>query len=335
MDVRRFFLIGLGALAVLALVRWDNHPWLRDVPLLALVIAATWQGVQEITHLAAQRQLQLPVSSMNWVGVLIGLFTYYFRDYTLPPGNPPPLRPFSRYPQGHEPLFRPVEFIATILLAVLTLVLTTTIITYLTERRRQAWQEFLVGHAATVLLGGCLSYALWVEFLPPNWEQGSLVVAALLAATWLGEALAALFDRALEEPEAAGLAEFETARLAHPTRRQRKQEKTSDQQPTLPPPPEKTLPGALAGVLVTMAMFGFLGPRVLNNLSLPPALAVGLAVGMAARMGERLVELVRRYYDVPATGSLLPGTRGLLDYLGGTLVALPVAFYCLRALLAA
>lgn len=335
MDVRRVLLIGLGALAVLALVHWDNHPSLHDVPLLALVIAATWQGVQEITRLAARRQLQFPVASMNWVGVLIGLFTYYFRDYTIPSGDHPPLAPFSRYPQGHEPLFRAVEFIATILLAVLTLVLTTKIIEYITERRRQAWREFLVGHAATFFLGGGLSYALRVEFLPANWEQGGPLVAALLAATWLGEAVAALFDRALEEPAAAVLPECEPERWDNPTRRQRKPEKDSDQPPVLSPPPAKTLPGALAGVLVSMAAFGFLGPRVLAGLSLPPALAAGLALGVAARLGGRLIDVARRYASVPATGSLLPGARGLLDYLGGTLVALPVAYYCLRALLPA
>ncbi|HIE52818.1 MAG TPA: hypothetical protein EYP85_13775 [Armatimonadetes bacterium] len=332
MNVKRTLIALFGGAIILGLIVADNQsPW-HDAPLLLLLIGGFLEGLQELTNLWERRGVHLPISTFNLVGMLVLLFTYYFRDE-----------------KGSDL----VLLIATILLAVLTLVFTTTLITYGTEKRlRAAGWDFLVGLLGTAYLSGTLSYALLLEYLPRQvtaiTRNGAHLVALLLLATWLGVG-------------AAHGADVLAAR-----QRQRERGPVWSEGGELVPTPL----GMIVRLLVTSGVFyATVGQGFGWDYS--QAVALGLFVGVASHLGERVWAKLKRFCSATVGGERLDlkpemaeATQGNLspplrvieggtssereevlfwarwpqwgsvwEYLAGAFLVFPVAFYSLLWLL--
>ena len=108
--------------------------------------------------------------------------------------------------------------------------------------------------------------------------------------------------------------------------------------------PNKTWEGAVGGFLAA-ALAAFLLDRLLN-LGLGPTawdgawtawnwqpVMIGATVGVVSQCGDLLESLLKRLSRVKDAGSLVPGHGGLLDRLDSLLVAIPVVYYLLMAVL--
>jgi CDP-diglyceride synthetase len=306
MRLRNAILSVIGAFLVGAAVYLDRFPRLYDLPLLGLVLVATLASLQEFTRMAARKALYLPISAMNLAGALVVLFVYYFRE----PVSTEPFRPSL---PGPEPLLRQAELAMSILLAILALVLTTTLITYATTRRRAAVRELLLGAGSTAYLAGGLSYALLLEYLPvytATVKDGLLTLVVLLAAAWGGESLASLVDGFLAPaalpPQPGPEAERpgEAALNGQPVRRKKRRSRGKSRLAPAPQTaPRESFPFWKRPTVQALGMFlvVLLG-RDLWGLELREALVGGLGVGGAL--------LAYRYFQQAGRPRLLdPASR--------------------------
>jgi phosphatidate cytidylyltransferase len=102
--------------------------------------------------------------------------------------------------------------------------------------------------------------------------------------------------------------------------------------------PAKTVEGALgavfAGFLVAMACKGgvdALAPRLSANLGWLACGVLGVVLAIVGIVGDLVESLLKRDAQVKDTGSLLPGTGGVLDRIDSNLLAIPVMYYLLLA----
>lgn len=326
MRLRNAILSVTGAFLVGAVVYLDRLPQLYDVPLLGLILVATLASLQEFTQMAARKALYLPISAMNLAGALVVLFVYYFRE----PAGTEPFRPLL---PGPEPLLRQAELAMSLLLAILALVLTTTLITYATTRRHAAVRELLLGAGGTAYLAGGLSYALLLEYLPiytATVQDGLLTLVVVLAAAWGGESLASLVDGFLNPSPAELTSEplGEAGPNGQPARRKKRRSR-SKQRPTPTPQPARREPLPLWKKPSVQAFGTFLLillGRDFWGLELREALVGGLGVGgalLAYRYFQqearpRLSDLASRNGTEPALEPLLlPPPRTLAGALAG------------------
>lgn len=102
--------------------------------------------------------------------------------------------------------------------------------------------------------------------------------------------------------------------------------------------PGKTVEGALgalaAGTLTGLGLkltFDFALPGVSGPLSYPATAAVAFSLAVFGMVGDLIESLLKRDAHVKDTGSLLPGTGGVLDRIDSNLVAIPVMYYAMLA----
>ncbi|HUF32805.1 MAG TPA: phosphatidate cytidylyltransferase [Acidimicrobiales bacterium] len=97
--------------------------------------------------------------------------------------------------------------------------------------------------------------------------------------------------------------------------------------------PNKTVEGAIGGavaaVLVSIVVLGFIG---LHPWDVGSALALGLVVAVMAPLGDLCESLVKRDLGIKDMGSILPGHGGLLDRFDALLFCLPAVYYLARLL---
>ncbi len=95
--------------------------------------------------------------------------------------------------------------------------------------------------------------------------------------------------------------------------------------------PQKSLEGAIGGLIGSVLVTGIAGPLVLG---LNPAWAVvlGVLVAVAAEGGDLVESALKRQAQVKDSGRLIPGHGGLLDRIDGLVLAGP-AVYCLLVLI--
>jgi phosphatidate cytidylyltransferase len=155
---------------------------------------------------------------------------------------------------------------------------------------------------ALTLLGVCyvnwlLGYAIWLRRLP----HGEAWIVFLLAVTWLGETAAYVVGSRLGRRKLApGIS------------------------------PAKTVEGAVAQLVVSVAVGGLIGAWLLGGRSVLVGLAAGLLLGLVGQCGDLAESVLKRSAHTKDTGELIPGHGGLLDRLDSLLFNTPALFYYAR-----
>jgi len=98
--------------------------------------------------------------------------------------------------------------------------------------------------------------------------------------------------------------------------------------------PGKSVEGAITGVasgvaggLVCKLACDFFWPELSQSLSITAVLILGTVLSMAGIVGDLVESLLKRDASVKDTGSLLPGTGGVLDRIDSPLLGIPVMYY--------
>jgi phosphatidate cytidylyltransferase len=175
---------------------------------------------------------------------------------------------------------------------------------------------------AALLLGGTLSYAVFLRHLPWTLPDplaagavpanarlaGALLVGFPLILTWVSDSGAYFGGRA-----------FGRRKLI----------------PSVSP--GKTVAGAIAGVLSTLAAGAFYGWLLGAWVDLPVGWAAGAVggalVSIVGQVGDLVESLLKREAGVKDSGALFPGHGGLLDRVDSLLFTFPVAYWFLSAVL--
>jgi phosphatidate cytidylyltransferase len=102
--------------------------------------------------------------------------------------------------------------------------------------------------------------------------------------------------------------------------------------------PGKTVEGALGALAAGTAMaiaikagFDFANPEVASALSWGATVVTGFALAIVGMVGDLIESLLKRDAEVKDTGTLLPGTGGILDRIDSNLIAIPVMYYAMLA----
>lgn len=102
--------------------------------------------------------------------------------------------------------------------------------------------------------------------------------------------------------------------------------------------PSKTVEGALgalaAGTLVGVALkagFDVRAPALSRELTYAAAIPTAFALTVVGMIGDLIESLLKRDAAVKDTGTLLPGTGGVLDRIDSNLIAIPVMYYAMLA----
>jgi phosphatidate cytidylyltransferase len=102
--------------------------------------------------------------------------------------------------------------------------------------------------------------------------------------------------------------------------------------------PAKTVEGALgalaAGTLLGLALkagFDSFAPDVSRPLSYFATVPIAFALTAVGIIGDLIESLLKRDAEVKDTGTLLPGTGGVLDRIDSNLIAIPVMYYTMLA----
>jgi len=181
-----------------------------------------------------------------------------------------------------------------------------------------------------IMAGVCFSlpWALfWLTGLPQTRTLRALL-AILLMATWVGASLAHLGLISLSSdpvllalivvtgPWISDSGAYFAGRLAgrHPLF------------PTLSP--NKTVEGAVGGLLMTMLVVGWLAHEFLA-FSIPGAAVAGIAISFFSQIGDLFESVLKRILDIEDLGSSLPGHGGILDRIDSLLFTAPAVYYIL------
>jgi len=102
--------------------------------------------------------------------------------------------------------------------------------------------------------------------------------------------------------------------------------------------PGKTVEGALgavvAGTLLGVGLkagFDFWAPDLSRNLSFAAVVPIAFTLTVVGMIGDLIESLLKRDAQLKDTGTLLPGTGGVLDRIDSNLIAIPVMYYLMLA----
>ena len=87
--------------------------------------------------------------------------------------------------------------------------------------------------------------------------------------------------------------------------------------------PNKTVEGALGGIVIAMITAFIFSLASDGSLSPGRALAIGLACAVIGQIGDLVQSAYKRVYGIKDTGSLLPGHGGILDRCDSWIVVFP------------
>jgi phosphatidate cytidylyltransferase len=98
--------------------------------------------------------------------------------------------------------------------------------------------------------------------------------------------------------------------------------------------PGKSVEGAITGVVAGVAgglfsksVCDFFWPEVSQAFSMTAALIFGVLIAVAGVVGDLIESLLKRDAAVKDTGTLLPGTGGVLDRIDSPLLGIPVMYH--------
>ena len=100
--------------------------------------------------------------------------------------------------------------------------------------------------------------------------------------------------------------------------------------------PGKTIEGVAAGLIgssLTAAFLRWEPIGILVNFSLPKALLLGFMIGVAGIMGDLAESLLKRSAGAKDAGHVVPGYGGAMDVVDSLMVAGPVAYFLIPAML--
>jgi hypothetical protein len=278
-----------AAAVVLALLVLDLHPALHHAPLILLVLAGAVQIDRELAHAFAAVGRYPSAPSMNFLTVIVVVHLAYFAQ-----------------PIASSLL----ELVGTVAVAMYTLVVVAAIGSDLKlHGRQQAFGFMLLSLVIPVVIGGGLSCAFYVQSTmggAPS-PQGSLLVALLVAAAWLGMALGRRM-----------LGEGRPATAAGPVR-------------------------ALVPAVVVLA--GAFGLGLATELGTVRVLATAAAAGIGTALGCSVVDGFAARCKIHSFRWRLPSqidflqpiynglfAGGLTDYAGPLACVMPLALLALRGL---
>jgi phosphatidate cytidylyltransferase len=90
--------------------------------------------------------------------------------------------------------------------------------------------------------------------------------------------------------------------------------------------PNKTLEGALGGLLLTTLVVGWVSYEFLN-FPLLKAAVIGAGVSVFSQSGDLFESVLKRILDVKDLGHILPGHGGVLDRIDSLLFTAPAVYY--------
>jgi phosphatidate cytidylyltransferase len=157
-----------------------------------------------------------------------------------------------------------------------------------------------VERAATTLLavmyvGWLLGFGILLHHTSP---LGDELVLFVVGVTWIGETAAYLVGSMIGRHALA---------------------------PTISP--RKTVEGALAQVVASVAAGAALGAWLLPACGAPLALGAGALLGVIGQLGDLAESAIKRSAGIKDTGGLIPGHGGVLDRIDSLLFNLPAFYY--------
>jgi len=90
--------------------------------------------------------------------------------------------------------------------------------------------------------------------------------------------------------------------------------------------PNKTLEGALSGLIGSLTFGYFLLPLALPIHSMPLLILGLILISIAAQTGDLFESMLKRVAQVKDSGNILPGHGGILDRLDGVYFSAPLFF---------
>jgi phosphatidate cytidylyltransferase len=147
---------------------------------------------------------------------------------------------------------------------------------------------------SAVYVGWLLGYAIWLQ----GRADGPLLVIFLVGITWIGETAAYLVGSSIGR---------------HPLA------------PVLSP--KKTLEGAAAQVIASIAAALGLGAWLVPGCSAVGAAGAGALLGLVGQVGDIAESAIKRSLGAKDAGELIPGHGGMLDRIDGLLFNAPALYF--------
>ena len=144
-----------------------------------------------------------------------------------------------------------------------------------------------------IYVGWLLGYAIWLQ----AGAGGPQLVLFLVGVTWAGESAAYLVGSSIGRHRLAPILS-----------------------------PRKTVEGAIAQVIVSVAAALALGAWLLPACGLAGAAGAGMLLGVVGQVGDLAESAIKRSIGTKDTGGLIPGHGGMLDRIDSLLFNAP-AFY--------
>jgi len=145
-----------------------------------------------------------------------------------------------------------------------------------------------------VYVGWLLGYAIWLQ----GRADGPMLVIFLVGVTWIGETAAYLVGSSIGR---------------HPLA------------PVLSP--KKTLEGAAAQVIASIAAALALGAWLVPGCSAVGAAGAGTILGVVGQVGDLAESAIKRSLGAKDAGELIPGHGGMLDRIDGLLFNAPALYF--------
>lgn len=87
--------------------------------------------------------------------------------------------------------------------------------------------------------------------------------------------------------------------------------------------PNKTIEGAIGGVLISAVLSAGFALFVPDLLTIPRALLIGISCAVLGQLGDLVQSAYKRVYGIKDSGSLLPGHGGILDRCDSWIIVFP------------
>jgi phosphatidate cytidylyltransferase len=145
-----------------------------------------------------------------------------------------------------------------------------------------------------IYIGLLLGFGIWLHGAP----DGPGLVLFLAGVTWMGESAAYLVGSSIGRRPIA---------------------------PTLSP--RKTVEGAVAQLVVSVAAALALGAWLLPHCSLVGAAGAGAVLGVTGQVGDLAESAIKRSIGTKDTGGLIPGHGGVLDRIDSLLFNVPALYF--------